>query len=298
MSISDKDSKPDLDFGSQGHLVAVGEWREGIKLGVWNGSVNKRLEELEYNQDWKELVKMFNLPADCNVVDIGANDGDTTFNLATSVGGKVVAFEMGPTYQLLEQNIRLNPDFDIDIHKLAISDKESLVHYESACKGCNGGITENPEEYFGDYTAQAVRLMPFLLQEYSQEFVDNVCFIKMDTEGHDVNILEDMLTHSWRPPLLWVEWFTFYRMISYNRLEGWGLSGEPDICSQESFRLFKAAENLGYEIFEPKLPLEHKKSCQNKNYNHDLLLIHKDILNLNEKSKSILFASKLVRDEF
>lgn len=50
MSISDKDSKPDLDFGSQGHLVAVGEWREGIKLGVWNGSVNKRLEELEYNQ--------------------------------------------------------------------------------------------------------------------------------------------------------------------------------------------------------------------------------------------------------
>ena len=32
--------------------------------------------------------------------------GDTTFNLATSVGGKVVAFEMGPTYQLLEQNIR------------------------------------------------------------------------------------------------------------------------------------------------------------------------------------------------
>ena len=50
------------------------------------------------------------------------------------------------------------------------------------CDGCNGGITEDPEEYFGDYTAQAVRLRPFLLQEYSQEFVDNVCFIKMDTE--------------------------------------------------------------------------------------------------------------------
>ena len=32
--------------------------------------------------------------------------GDTAFNLATSVGGKVVAFEMGPTYQMLEQNIR------------------------------------------------------------------------------------------------------------------------------------------------------------------------------------------------
>ena len=111
-SRSDKDSKPDLDFGSQGHLVAVSEWREGIKLGVWNGSVNKRLEELEYNEvsqvqwcharfldiwvlryfelktdywkkkffeDWKELVEMFNLPADCNAVDIGANDGGKWF---------------------------------------------------------------------------------------------------------------------------------------------------------------------------------------------------------------------------
>ena len=30
-------------------------------------------------KDWKELVKMFNLPADCNVVDIGANDGGMWF---------------------------------------------------------------------------------------------------------------------------------------------------------------------------------------------------------------------------
>ena len=29
---------------------------------------------------------------------------------------------------------RLNPKFDIDIHKLAVSDKESLVHYESGEK--------------------------------------------------------------------------------------------------------------------------------------------------------------------
>ena len=49
-SRSDEDLESDLDFGSQGHLVAVREWREGIKLGVWNGSVNKRLEELEYNK--------------------------------------------------------------------------------------------------------------------------------------------------------------------------------------------------------------------------------------------------------
>ena len=35
-----------------------------------------------------------------------SNKGDTSFNLANSVGGKVVAFEMGPTFELLKQNMR------------------------------------------------------------------------------------------------------------------------------------------------------------------------------------------------
>ena len=66
-----------------------------------------------------------------------------------------------------------------------------------------------------------------------------------------------------------------------------------------SFRLFTAAKNLGYEIFEPTLPLEKKPSCQNKNYSHDLLLINKDILlNFSEEGKALVFASKLVKDEF
>ena len=70
------DENFEQDYGSQGHLVEVVEWREGIKLGVWNGSVNKRIEELEYNENWRKLVEMFSLPADCNAVDIGANDGE------------------------------------------------------------------------------------------------------------------------------------------------------------------------------------------------------------------------------
>ena len=48
------------------------------------------------------------------------------------------------------------------------------------------------------------------------------------------------------------------------------------------------------------MPLKKKHSCQNKNYSHDLLLIHKDIL-LSQKSKegkALIFASKLVKDEF
>ena len=52
------DENYELDYGSQGHLVGFVEWREGIKLVVWNGSVNKRIEELEYNENWRELVEI------------------------------------------------------------------------------------------------------------------------------------------------------------------------------------------------------------------------------------------------
>ena len=31
-------------------------------------------------QDWGKLVEMFNLPKDCNAVDIGANDGESHAN--------------------------------------------------------------------------------------------------------------------------------------------------------------------------------------------------------------------------
>ena len=34
-----------------------------------------------------------------------------------------------------------------------------------------------------------------------------------DTQGHDAVILEDMKNSSWRPPVMWVEWFYGYKMI-------------------------------------------------------------------------------------
>ena len=53
----------------------------------------------------------------------------------------------------------------------------------------------------------------------------------------------------------------------------------PDICTHESDKLFKSAKNLGYEIFEPELPLSQKPGCQNKHYTNNLLLIQKEVKN-------------------
>ena len=59
---------------------------------------------------------------------------------------------------------------------------------------------------------EAVRLSPFLHSQYSQEFLDNVCLLKIDTEGHDVVILDD-LTEDFRPPVIWTEWFRDYQFL-------------------------------------------------------------------------------------
>ena len=43
----------------------------------------------------------------CNIVDIGANTGDTPLVLAVAAkGGTVAAFEMGPPVDMLRFNIR------------------------------------------------------------------------------------------------------------------------------------------------------------------------------------------------
>ncbi len=68
-------------------------------------------------------------------MDIGANDGDTTLNLAEAIkhtGGTVVAFEMGPSLPMLEYNVGLNPQYKINIHNKAVSNVSETVQLAGA----------------------------------------------------------------------------------------------------------------------------------------------------------------------
>ena len=64
---------------------------------------------------------------------------------------------------------------------------------------------------------EAVRLSPFLHSQYSEEFLDNVCLLKIDTEGHDVVILDD-LSEDFRPPVIWIEWLREYQFFDREKL--------------------------------------------------------------------------------
>lgn len=97
----------------------INAWPYGIKFAVWNkvdehipksfdeGWLNiiEKLIEPGIDDDIKFVAKEFD--AGCNIVDIGANTGDTPLVLAVAAkGGTVVAFEMGPPIELLRINKR------------------------------------------------------------------------------------------------------------------------------------------------------------------------------------------------
>ena len=131
----------------------------------------------------------------CNIVDIGANIGDTTLNLAAAAGGEatVAAFEVGPSLDLLKLNIRQNPQFKINVHEVAVSDKFGTISFGH--NGNNGGVPFNTnsslkQSFKHQSEVKAVKLYQYLQEQYPSEFIDNICFIKIDTEGHDITILK------------------------------------------------------------------------------------------------------------
>jgi len=259
-------------------------WKNGIKVAEWNQSV-VHIGYNEYNQDWAILLTAYNLTP-CNIVDIGANDGDTSLNLAqASNEGTVVAFEMGPPLAMLKHNVKLNPQFKIDIHHAAISDKYGLVSYESGCNGCNGGISEGSNSS-SQYSVRSVKLVPFLIQNYPQHFLDNIKMVKIDTEGHDVVILEDLKHFNFRPPIIWTEWFQLYKFVNISNI-GNGILEEDNFCTPNSARLFNSIIDLGFDIFHPSLPLKRMIGCANKYYEKDLLLIDRNFLEEKFKHQNI-----------
>ena len=139
------------------------------------------------------------------------------------------------------------------------------------CNGCNGGITTNTSS---GYQVTSVRLYPFLLSHYSKEFINNICLIKIDAETHDSVILFD-LDPKFRPPVIWVEWHRSYKFYDYENL----ILEDDNLCTPESANLFNISHHLGYQVFQPRHPLQRVEGCQNKYYEFDLLLLENRFVN-------------------
>lgn len=134
----------------------------------------------EYN-----ILKILDLylPANCHILDIGANIGNHSIYWATrSKASKIVAFEpIYETFKILEKNIEINNlGSIITPFNFAIGEKEALASIEFFNTENHGAtslaISENGK-------IKVVSLDDFLINEEHFEFV------KIDVEGFEEHVL-------------------------------------------------------------------------------------------------------------
>ena len=126
------------------------------------------------------------------ILDIGAHIGYYTLLFAKRAGadGRVIAFEPSTaTYEKLLENISLN-DFDnISTVKAAASNRSGTATINLAA-GYNTGSTSL---HFDSGAVGTEQVDTIAIDEYlSRHAIDDVNVVKIDVEGHELQVLEGM----------------------------------------------------------------------------------------------------------
>lgn len=203
-------------------------------------------------------------------VDIGAHIGDTAIPMMIACRATVLAVEPNShMLPFLQKNCEANSNFGrFVIATEAVTNQvtENLTFGDHNNAMINGGILDAS---WDAGTASTVRGMtgntltipglPFenICQKYlSPQEIDNIGFVKIDTEGHDIAIIENMrdflIKHK---PVLLTEWFFGY-------------------SAADSKKLFDTIAAAGYVPHNPAT----MELADLNNRIEDLLCIHQDNL--------------------
>jgi FkbM family methyltransferase len=140
------------------------------------------------------------------IVDIGAQVGLYSLYAKFLPRSTFYAFEPFPcTYNLLEDNLKLNNIPNVQTIRKAVSDTNGVVTLNT-CKSHNGLHTlgENVNR-FSDI--EKIQVETVTLDEYFYNNNIDVDFIKIDTEGHEYFILRGGLkTIQKNKPIIQIEW--------------------------------------------------------------------------------------------
>lgn len=210
-------SKIDLD----GHTIYLDR---GDSLGLSSKGIYEPIET--------KLIQNLVKPGDV-VIDVGANIGYFTLQFARLVGkdGHVIAFEpeIG-SFGLLEKNIRTNKYKNVEVHQLAVSDKNGELNLYVDNLGNLDHQIFNSTKYRSVQTVRCIALDEFL---ENQKRID---LIKMDIQGAEGKAINGMRTI----------------FISHPELilltEYWPLGFELSGSNQSDF--FDLLEQYGYEIYD------------------------------------------------
>jgi FkbM family methyltransferase len=196
------------------------------------------------------------IPEGSIVLDIGAHVGSFSVIFGSCVGknGKVLSFEPNPkTFEILKQNSNLNPDFNIEPYNLACTHKDGnfKFHYSDPNIygiGTNGGYFDGIKKgeeikQFHSYEVDVVGVNVYdFVNKMGADVVNNIKFIKTDTEGFDKEVLKTL-----RPiieknkPVLMVEAFV-------------------SLTDDEIEDFYNTLKSFDYEIYDVS-PLDNKTDC-------------------------------------
>lgn len=179
-------------------------------------------------------------------IDVGANIGYITMNLATAVGktGKVIAFEPSSwAFDRLQQNVRLNEMHQVESHCVAVGD--------IAKKGVKLML---PCGYRLDGTDTAIQevIDIWTLDDYVTESgIKKLDFLKIDTDGMEAAIIRGARRTLER----------FHPKILFELGPG-GLKNR----GESSEDLLHSLSRLGYSFFQPGSlqPFEHMEKIIKK----------------------------------
>jgi FkbM family methyltransferase len=181
-------------------------------------------------------LRRFLHPGDV-AIDIGAHTGDTTIPIALAVGpaGLVIALEPNPyVFPVLERNATLNPrKMSILALMFAAMRADGSCEFQYGEPGyCNGGFHEGMSKWQHGSAfkvrVEGKNLQDFLVHRHP-DLIPRLRFIKVDTEGFDLAVLEtleDLIRR--QRPYLQVELFSLrksapaYRLKLYDWLVGHG----------------------------------------------------------------------------
>jgi FkbM family methyltransferase len=198
------------------------------------------------------------------VIDIGARDGDSVLPLRACVGdsGKVLAFDPNPhEFPNLVENIDLNNFKNIETYNFGIAKEDGVQDFLYSEDFYNGGIKTEQIQigYFPDSISLTCKNWSTLPDSVRRDF-HSAALIKIDTEGSDLDILEELseCIMAARPCIVTEWWAT----LSYTEAMGHFLRTKNYICFSK--------EN------ENKLDLEYNSRCCERE--HDVFFVPTEIL--------------------
>jgi FkbM family methyltransferase len=196
--------------------------REKTNLNVFGHNVSYLVPNDTHSQNTnfeKEFNKMAALLSpflqgeDMIYVDIGARDGDSILYLKPFLSRikKLIAFEPNKEEtSFFKKNLAMN-NIDCDLYEFAIAEMTKDYDFYWDEKGRNGGV-KTTESSIGkwDKTKSFPAVCYDDLDSNLKENLAKANFIKVDTEGYDIKVLNQLLPAIKQSnPVIMIEWWPY-----------------------------------------------------------------------------------------